>query len=133
MRSILGPALALVLATSACIADENMTQAPETGSVWRLVSLDGAPYPARATLGFPEDGVVAGAAPCNAYSGALRVPLPGFGLGPVRATRSACGELEAERAFFAALGAMTQAEIRAGALVLTSPEGREMTFERLQP
>ena len=125
MRSLTLPALALALATGACIADE-------TGSAWELLLLDGAPFPARATLTFPEPGLVAGLAPCNSFSGDLLAPLPAFRLGPARVTRRACADLPAEGRFFAALGAVTMAAVQGDTLTLSAPGGPEMIFARVQ-
>ena len=132
MRSLTLPALALALATGACIADETMTTEPETGSAWELLRLDGAPFPARATLTFPEPGLVAGLAPCNSFSGDLLAPLPAFHLGPARVTRRACADLPAEGRFFAALGAVTMAAVQGDTLTLSAPGGPEMIFARVQ-
>ena len=97
---------------------------------WRLVSLDGASYTASATLRFTEDSRIAGDAPCNAYSGPQEGSYPAFAPGPVVATRRACPELEAESAFFTALGEMTEAQIAGDSLTLSGENGSEMRFER---
>ncbi|MCV2867980.1 META domain-containing protein [Defluviimonas sp. WL0002] len=133
MRNLVVTAFALILATSACTAQETMAPIPESDAVWGLVTLDGAPFEARATIGFPEPGLIAGEAPCNSYSGELRGSFPAFELGPLRVTRLACTQLEAERAFFTALAVMTEAEAADDALILSGPEGRRMVFNRLQP
>jgi heat shock protein HslJ len=98
--------------------------------VWRLAALDGAPFAARATLRFDGAGRIDGQAPCNRYSAAQPLALPGFAAGPVAATRMACPDLAAEGAYFAALEAMTRAEIGDEALVLSNAAGRSMTFRR---
>lgn len=133
MRILILPALTLVLAAGACNAEDDMTGLPEAGSAWTLARLDGAAFGARATLTFPEPGQVAGEAPCNSYGGAQLESLPAFRLGPLRATRRACPALADESAYFAALAAMMHAEVQGDTLILSSPDGREMAFDRLQP
>lgn len=98
---------------------------------WRLVLLDGTRFEARATLMQPEPGRIAGAAPCNRYSAALRVGPPGFALGPVAVTRMFCdGAMEDEARFLDALAAATSAEVTGDRLVLTGPESPRLEFER---
>ena len=131
MRYPLLSALSFALAAGACTADEG--GAPASGSLWRLDSIDGTPFAARATLGFPEPGLIAGKAPCNSYGGELTASAPGFGIGPLRVTRMACGDLEAERQFFQTLGAMAAMETQGDQLILSAPDGTRMVFSRAQP
>jgi heat shock protein HslJ len=117
MRAFL--ALAFLIATPA------LSQDPVT---WRLISLNGADFTARATLTFLPDGTLQGEGPCNSYGGQLTALPPEWALGPVRSTRMACDDLEAEGQFFAALSAMTAAEVTADSLTLTAPDGAAMLF-----
>ena len=119
--------VALLLPLIAACADETVSGYADPGP-WRLATLDGAPFEARATIAFPAAGLVEGEGPCNAWRAALRVPYPWFETGPVAATRRACPDAAAEAAFFDALGEMRLAEAAGDTLVLSTPEGREMTF-----
>ena len=95
---------------------------------YRLQSIDGVDFAARATIAFPEEGRVTGDAPCNAWSADQGVPYPWFELGPIAVTRRACLALAEETLFFEALGQMTLAEVQGATLILTNDAGREMVF-----
>lgn len=99
---------------------------PETD--YALTTLDGAMFPATATLRFTADGRIAGRAPCNVWSAALLAPLPAFSAGPVVATRMACPDLAAEAVFLAALARMSTLEVTATGLVLGAADGSRMEF-----
>ena len=119
---------ALLLSLAACQADETLSGYGAADTTWRLTSLDGQPFTARATLQFPAEGSVTGKAPCNSFSGTQTAPYPWFKLGPIRATRAACPELAAEKRFFTALSDMTLAEVSGAVLILSNDTGREMVF-----
>ncbi len=127
--------LALIpfLLVSACQGDETVAGYGAGDSVWYLTEIDGAAFAARATLTFPEAGRIAGAAPCNTYSGRMEAPYPWFAATEIAVTRRACPDLAAEAAFFAALSEMTLAEVAGDTLILSTPGGREMIFFRTQP
>ena len=95
---------------------------------WRLTSLNGTDFAARATLTYLPDGTLQGEGPCNSYGGQLAALPPQWSLGAVRATRMACDDLAAEAAFFAALAKMTAADQTADSLTLTGPDGASMVF-----
>ena len=99
-------------------------------AVWHLTEIDGAAFTARATIGFPEPGKIAGSAPCNSYSGAQPAAYPRFDPGPLISTRMACPDLPAETEFFGALEAMTAGMIEGEALILADGSGRHMVFQR---
>lgn len=124
---VLAAALATLPALMAC-GDETLSAYADRDVVWQLQEIDGTPFPAEATLEFPEPGGIAGTAPCNRYSGALTAPYPWFALGPVMSTRRACPDLDAETRYFAALAAMEIAEVSGAVLVLSNEAGREMVF-----
>ena len=129
MRLIL--LLPFLLATG-CQSDETVA-AYGGGGLWLLTEIDGKVFPARATLGFPEPGRIAGTAPCNTYSGRMAAPYPWFEAGDIAVTRRACPDLAAETAFFDALADMTLAEVAGDTLILSTADGREMVFTRTQP
>lgn len=126
---MLRPALlALVLPIVGC-ADETISGYADPGATYRLIEIAGETFDARATITFPEEGRVAGEAPCNRWSAAQSVPYPWFALGPIAATRRACPALEAERRFFAMLSEMTLVEVQGPVLILSDDDGRAMVFE----
>lgn len=119
---------AAALLPAACDRDETLTGYGAADRLWTLQSLDGAPFPARATLTFPEPGRLAGQAPCNSFSGPQAAPYPWFDTGPLVTTRRACPDLAQETAFLSALEAMTLAEVQGDVLILSTEEGRELVF-----
>ncbi|WP_424975770.1 META domain-containing protein [Dinoroseobacter sp. S124A] len=123
-------AAALIPFLAACTAsDETLSGFTSPETVWTLSELDGTPFAARMTLQFLEPGQIAGQAPCNRFTGALTVPYPWFGTGPLAATRMACPDLAAEDMVFKALSDMTEAEVSGPVLILRNSElGREMVF-----
>ncbi|MFB9151465.1 META domain-containing protein [Roseovarius ramblicola] len=108
--------------------DETVSGHGGATATWVLRSIDGAAFPARATLTFPEEGRLAGEAPCNRYSGQQTVPYPWFSAGHIIGTKRACPDLDAETRYFRALGDMTLAEIAGDTLILSNDAGREMVF-----
>lgn len=125
--------LALAMASTSCTAEDTTDGPPGAEVLWQLVSLGGAPFDARATLGFSDVASVRGQAACNSYAAPLTATWPAFGLGPVRATRMACPEADAEDAFLSALAAMTAARLQDGRLILTAPDGLQMIFDAARP
>jgi len=120
--------LLCLMFVTACQADETVRGYGGADKTWMLSELDGRPFPAKATLIFPEAGRIAGEAPCNAYSAEMSVPYPWFEAGPIMTTRRACPDLAAETRFLEALAAMTLSEVLENTLVLSTPDGREMVF-----
>lgn len=122
--------MALVVASlAACRADETVRAYGGADRVWTLKLLNGANFPARATLTFPKAGEIAGEGPCNRYFGAMKVPYPWFEAGPIGSTRMACPEMAAETAFLAALEAATLSEVAGDTLMLSNTDGLEMVFK----
>jgi len=117
------------LAVTACRADETVGAYGAADRTWMLVELDGAPFEPRATLAFPEKDRIAGKAPCNSYSGAMTAPYPWFEAVQMSVTSMACPDLEAEAAFFSALGDMTLSEVSGDTLILSTEAGRGMVFK----
>ena len=117
--------LALLVLT-ACTASPPVP--PPVPGVYRLISIDGAEFTARATLSFPAPDQIAGSAPCNAYSGTLASTLPAFSAATLTSTEMGCDDLPAEAVFFAALSAMTRADVTPSMVRLSNPAGRSMIF-----
>ncbi|WP_318527815.1 META domain-containing protein [Defluviimonas sp. WL0050] len=124
--------LPLLLAT-ACQGNETVAAYGAGNGSWQLTEIDGVPFPARATLSFPEPGRIAGEAPCNIYSGRMDAPYPWFEAKDLAVTRRACPDLAEETTFFEGLSAMTLSEISGDTLILSTPDGREMVFTKDQP
>ncbi len=121
---------ALPLVLPACAGDQTVSAFADPSATYRLTELDGAPFPARATISFPETGVVRGSAPCNDYSASQSAPYPWLEIGNIRATRLACGATEQETRFFQALSDMAFAEVSGDTILLSNDAGREMLFSR---
>lgn len=124
------PSLAFALFLTACATDETITGQLDTGNAWVLQTMNGAPATTRITLLFPKKGQVAGQAPCNSYGASQKAPLPWFDLGPIRATKLACGALELETQYLDLLAKMTLIEVRETSLLLTNDDGQSLQFSR---
>ncbi|WP_424832654.1 META domain-containing protein [Ruegeria sp.] len=112
-----------------CAKDETVAAYGAADQTWVLQEIDGQPYGASALLRFPDEGKIAGNAPCNSYSGTLNAPYPWFEITDLAATRAACAGLEAEGVYFAALLSMTQSEVSGDVLILRNEDGHEMIFK----
>lgn len=125
--------LPVMLLLAAC-QDQPAPLTPEAlARDWRLVSLNGAAAPARATLDLREPGRAAGQAPCNRWFATRGGDLPAFTLTQIGATRMACPDLAAESAYLAALAAVTGAALDGDALVLGGPDGAALRFLPVAP
>ena len=124
-------AFVLLLGLAGCAGDETISGFLDPASSWRLIELNSEPFTTDATLRFPEQGRITGAGPCNNFTATQSAPYPWIEIGPIAATRRACPELDAEATFFAALGAMTLAEVSGPVLILSNDAGAEMVFEAL--
>ena len=122
MRTLLAASLCL------CACSEANENPAITGREWQLLTIDGQGFDGAATLTITTDNAVQGTAPCNSYGSVLRAKPPDFVLGPVRATRRFCDAMDAERAYFDALGTVDRIEVRGGLLHL-SGQGRTLTFQ----
>lgn len=119
----------LAIYATACTSQDASHYDSTADTVWTLVTLDGTPFPAKATLTFPASGQLAGRAPCNAYRAEQTAPYPAFAAGPILSTKAACPDLNHEQRYLKALGEMTQASITKTKLVLTSTNGRTLQFK----
>ncbi|MCY4333247.1 MAG: META domain-containing protein [Litoreibacter sp.] len=109
-------------------SDETLTGYGAQGQVFVLESINGAPFPARASIGFPKEGQITGQAPCNSFSATQEVPYPWFKAGPIVSTKRACPDLTQEQLFFDALSRMTLSEVSGPNLILSTAEGDRMEF-----
>ena len=126
--NFLTPTLISALFLSACFKDETISGQTEASDTWVLQSLNGKSVPTHITLTFPEKGSIAGQAPCNAYGAAQTAPLPWFEIGPIRATKRACGALAVEREYLATLAKMTLIERKETTLLLSANNGQYLEF-----
>jgi len=109
-------------------ADETLTGYGAQDQVFVLVSINDQPFPARATIRFPQQGQIAGQAPCNSFTSTQDLPYPWFKAGPIAATKRACPDLQAEAHFFKTLSEMTLSEVSGPNLILSTSEGQMMVF-----
>lgn len=121
--------LSLLIALGACRGDETLSAYGAADKIWRLVEINSNPLSAAVTLTFPEPGTLAGAAPCNRYSGQQRVPYPWFEAAKVVTTRKNCPEISAEISYLAALQAATLSEVSGNTLILSSTAGMTLVFK----
>jgi len=122
-------ALPLVLAN--CATDETVSGFVDPEMVFQLTEVDGLPFGPTATISFPEEGRISGRGPCNSYSASQGAPYPWIKIGPVLATRQACGDLAREIEFFEKLGQMTQIEAGESVLILRGDTGGELVFQSI--
>jgi heat shock protein HslJ len=118
-----------LMALFQCDKDESVAAYGAADQSWALQEINGQPFEASAILRFPEEGRIAGNAPCNTYNGTLSAPYPWFEIQNLTATRAACAGLEAEGVYFAALLIMTQSEVSGDVLILRNEDGQEMVFK----
>lgn len=114
-----------LLALTACAASPPVLPAP---GIYRLISIDGEAFPVRATISFPAADQIAGSAPCNSYSGTLPAALPAFSAVSLTSTEMGCDDLPAEAVFFAALSAMTRADVTPSMVSFSNLAGHNMIF-----
>lgn len=122
-------ALAILLLIAACQSDETVTAYGGAGE-WQLQQINDQAFQASASLSLSDNGAVSGQAPCNSYSATQSAPYPWFDLSPIAATKRACDGLQAETQFFAALEAMSLAEVSGAVLILSNDDGDSMLFGR---
>ena len=115
---------------SGCQVDPTAALDSVTDPIWVVQTLDGAAFPAAATLRFSPDGRVSGKAPCNRYFGAVKFNGSDLSIGPLGSTRMACEALDEETRYLLALAAMTQVKTSLGQLILRDASGRELTFKK---
>ncbi|MGY3438241.1 MULTISPECIES: META domain-containing protein [unclassified Marinovum] len=119
----------LSAATSAFASlSATLSGAQDTDTIWKLQTLDGAAYEARATLTFPSPAQIAGTTPCNSFFGVQSRPMPEFAAKRLGLTQRMCLHFQAEAAFITALRDMTLSEFDGNRLVLRNEDGREMVF-----
>lgn len=112
-----------------CGPDETISGFTDPTATYVLNLLNNEPFPARATIRFPQEGKIDGAGPCNSFQATQTAPYPWFEIGPIAATRMACPDLANESAYFSALGTMTISEVGGDVLILSNTEDGQMVFQ----
>lgn len=105
-----------------------------TGGDWSVEEIGGAMVDgSEATLGFGEDGRLAGRASCNLFTTSYELSGEALTVGVTATTRMACAPvlMEQERRFLEILQKVRQFDIdETGALVLTDVDGRRILARR---
>lgn len=117
----------LFVLLAAC-GDETVTAYADNHS-YQLMSINGDPFDAMATLDISLAGKVSGSGPCNRYDASQSAPYPWFDLGPIASTKRACDELSEEVRFFGYLETMTLVEVAGRILILSNENKDEMVFQ----
>lgn len=132
----LGPVAALALVVAGCA---DAPARPETsdivGPVWVAEGIAGAGVidNSQVTLRLDADGQLAGSGGCNRYGGSYALDRATLRFGPLAATKMACAEalMDQEQRYFEVLAGVERFAVTAdGALVLTTPEGKEIRLRR---
>ena len=112
------------------------------GTLWRLTeyqALDGNAVPVPEAISASATfaaGTVSGNAGCNDYTGGYIVDGDKLTIGPLAATKKACGPAETvvETAFLAAMGEVATYAVTGGSLELTTTAGKVgLKFEPTEP
>ena len=121
--------IALFILTT-CFKDETVSGQTDSRAIWQLTAMNETPIDINVTITFPEEGKIAGQAPCNRYFGNQTVPFPWFEVSGLGSTRMACQNMELEGQYFALLQKMTTAEIVEDTLVLRNDAGDTLMFKK---
>ncbi|MEM9434223.1 MAG: META domain-containing protein [Pseudomonadota bacterium] len=127
---LLLPALATVFILDQCSTeDETISGYVEPDRQWYVTSINDRPFTAEAFISFPEEGVIEGSGPCNAFTAKQTLPYPWFKVSDLSGPAQACTEFQAEQIFRVRLSLVTQAEVQGGVLILRDDDDIEMVFE----
>lgn len=121
---LLIPALAIL----GYCKDETVTGHGGAEVIWHLATIDDVPFKADVRLWFPEEGAIAGEAPCNRFTARQAAPYPWFHAEAITIGDTACPQQEAEAQFLGALADMTLVEVTGPVMILSTETGREMVF-----
>lgn len=106
---------------------------PRIGTVWTLVSLDGAPLVPGTTITaeFRPGGKIGGTSGCNSYNASYDLRGSSITIGPVMGTLMACPEpiMSQEQAYVGLLQRAARFAIEGDSLVLTTSSAAELVFE----
>jgi len=115
---------------TSCFKDETVSGQTDDEAIWLLSTMSEAPVTTRITITFPEEGKIAGQAPCNRYFGSQTAPFPWFEVKGLGSTKMACPKLDLETQYFTLLQKMTTAEIAGNMLVLATDTGNTLVFNK---
>jgi len=118
---------------TACFKDETVSGQTDSTDKWVLKIMNEASVIPFVTISFPEEGRIAGQAPCNQYFGSQTVPLPWFKVTELTSSKMACPALDLELQYFNLLQEMTTAEITKGILILRTDTGKLLVFINKNP
>lgn len=124
-------ALITAILLSACTAPELPEGERINGIDWKLMALNGLPYPFDVSLRLDGDRL-SGVLPCNAYSGGRDGTPPAFAATDLEVTEMACADQErrmAEAEYMSILPRLMTVERDGNQLRLTGPDA-VLSFER---
>ncbi|MEJ6709805.1 MAG: META domain-containing protein [Amylibacter sp.] len=121
-------ALMTAIALTTCQKDETISGQSTPADTWHLMQMNGNPIAAEITLTFPEQGRIAGRAPCNTYFASQTAPLPWFEVTAIASTKRACPELELEGSYFKTLESMTLIERTGTKLLLSNDADQSLEY-----
>ena len=107
--------------------DETISGYAAPGATWGLTALNGTPFDGQADLSFPEQGQIAGLAPCGAFTARQAAPYPWFELAAGSLSAPGC-DSPANDPVLAALSRMEIAEVSGPVLILSTEAGAQMLF-----
>ncbi len=120
--------LILLSILTTCFKDETVSGQTDGTDIWVLKTMNEISVTPLVTISFPEEGRIAGQAPCNRYFANQTVPLPWFEVKELGSTKMACPELAMEGRYFELLQKMTTAEITGDTLILKSDNGQTLVY-----
>ena len=109
--------------------DETISGYADPDTSYQLIEIAGKPATYTATIMFPQEGSVTGKGPCNSFSAEQTAPYPWFDVGFIRATHSACPDLNLEQEYFEMLTKVTTIEVLDNVVILRNEDTLEMVFE----
>lgn len=121
--------MAVILMLAVFPPDETLRRYGAADREWHLVTLEGAPFKATATITFPKRTQITGQGPCNRYHATNSTPYPWIEVGPIASTRMACPELKAESAYFTALRAARVVVIEGDTMTMSAEEQPLLVFK----
>ena len=115
---------------TSCFKDETVSGQTDHVAIWLLSTMNEATITTRITIAFPEEGKIAGHAPCNRYFGSQTAPLPWFEIKGLGSTKMTCPELDLETQYFTLLQKVTTAEVVGNTLELATDTGNTLVFNK---
>ena len=124
-----GALLSLALAVLAsCAPREPVVGYDDRETVYELQQIDGASFPAGATLRFPERGRVAGTLPCGTFAAQQTATYPWFLLSHFEVFGGRCPDHAAQERAVHALASVSRARFLGPDLILSGEDAPRMVF-----